>query len=160
MTTSRRLTDPLKAYRIGDTKGIYPIFSAEGARHMGARWHKAGDSIIYASEHCATAMLEKLVRLGGKLPTRQHYIEITLPAGVSYEVVTPDQLPDWHEPNSATARAFGHDWYLEKRSLILIVPSVVARVERNILINADHPEFPTIRTGLVTPLWWDQRLFA
>jgi RES domain-containing protein len=44
--------------------------------------------------------------------------------------------------------------------LILIVPSVVARIESNILINPEHPEFPKIETSLHQPVWWDKRLFA
>jgi RES domain-containing protein len=44
--------------------------------------------------------------------------------------------------------------------LVLIVPSVLARVDKNILINPDHPEFGRITTGLHPPVWWDKRLFA
>ena len=43
---------------------------------------------------------------------------------------------------------------------ILIVPSVVARTERNIIINASHPEFPGLQPGPETPVWWDERLFG
>ena len=42
---------------------------------------------------------------------------------------------------------------------MLLVPSVVARVERNLVINADHPEFARVTVGLETPVWWDARLF-
>jgi RES domain-containing protein len=58
------------------------------------------------------------------------------------------------------SRAYGEAWQQENRSLLLIVPSVVARIEKNILINPEHPEFPKIETSLHHPVWWDQRLFA
>ena len=44
--------------------------------------------------------------------------------------------------------SFGHGWYAARRSAVLLVPSAVARVERNIVINAEHPEFPRIRTRI------------
>ena len=61
--------------------------------------------------------------------------------------------------DGAVARAFGCAWYTEARSAILIVPSVVARMERNLLFNAAHPDFPRISAGLEEPIRWDERLF-
>jgi len=40
-----------------------------------------------------------------------------------------------------------------------LVPSYVVRIERNIVINPDHPESRHIRHGLHAPVWWDSRLF-
>ena len=115
--------------------------------------------MIYTSEHYSTAMLEMLVHGSGQLPPNQHFIEITIPNGVSYEMLNAAALPDWHMESAEPSRAYGEAWQQEKRSLILIVPSVVARVEKNILINPEHPEFPQIETSLHQPVWWDERLF-
>lgn len=115
--------------------------------------------MIYASEHYATAMLEKLVQWNGLMPANQHFIEITIPEGTSYEVATSDIVPGWYEPDGTAARKFGHGWYVEGRSAVLFVPSVVARPERNLVINTAHPEFSRITAGLETPVWWDKRLF-
>jgi RES domain-containing protein len=41
-----------------------------------------------------------------------------------------------------------------------MVPSVVARIERNVLINPQHHEFPRIAHSLHQPGWWDDRLFS
>ena len=61
----------------------------------------------------------------------------------------------------AKGRSFGNQLgHAIWRSLILIVPSVVARIESNILINPEHPEFPKIETSLHQSVWWDKRLFA
>ena len=46
----------------------------------------------------------------------------------------------------------------EVRSAILIVPSVVARMERNVLINPAHVDAARIRPGLEVPVTWDARL--
>lgn len=147
----------MRLYRIGDPEGLYPIYSAEGARRVEGRWHERGQEVIYTSSNYSTAMLEKLAHFNGILPAGQHFIEITVPAGVTYEVVTKDSAPGWIDP--AQARAIGSRWYLEGRSCLLIVPSFVARMETNVIINARHPDAPTTRLGLEQPVVWDQRLF-
>ena len=131
---------------------------AEGAPP--GRWHDAGAEVIYACEHYSTAMLETLAHWNGALPPNQHFIEFTLSKGLSYEIVTADAVPDWFEQNSQAPRRFGQRWYDENRTAILIVPSVVARIERNIVINRRHPQAGELAVGLEIPVWWDRRLFA
>ncbi len=155
----RRLTHPLTAFRIGDPAGIYPIWTDEGSLRTGGRWNQAGDPVIYAAAHYATAMLEKLVGNLGEMPVNQHYIEITIPAGTTYEVFADHLAPDWRAPGSAGAASFGHRWAAERRSAVLFVPSAIAPIERNILFNTAHPDFAGVTVGLETPIWWDGRLF-
>jgi RES domain-containing protein len=158
--TAQILDRVLKAFRIGDPNGQYPIFDATGSVKAPGRWNTPSCPMIYTSEHYSTAMLEKLVHGSGRLPPDQHYIEITIPNGVSYEPFNAARVPDWYSEAAASSKAFGDAWQKSKCSLILIVPSVVARVEDNILINPEHPEFPKIATSLARPVWWDGRLFA
>ena len=51
-------------------------------------------------------------------------------------------------------------WVKEARSAILLVPSYVARIERNVIINTAHAEAAGIETSLPEPVWWDERLFG
>ena len=156
---SRRLHKSLRVYRMGDPAGEYPVYSGEGARTYPGRWNERGQAVIYASEHYSTALVETLARTG-EMPRNQHYVEIEIPAGVPYEVATHDSLPGWFEADGVVARAFGSTWFRERRSAILIVPSVVARVERNVLIHPHHDDAGSISAGLETPVYWDSRLFA
>ena len=158
--TARRLPAAMTAWRIGDPAGRYPIYSAEGARRIAGRWHAAGDEVIYCSQHYSTAMLERLVYANGQMPAGQHSIEIAIPAGISYEVIAGDDLPDGWRPDKLAARRAGHDWYVSGRSALLFVPSVVARPEQNILINTRHAEFPDLKPGLERRVNWDSRLFS
>lgn len=151
---------PMRAYRIGDPAGQHPVWSAEGARRVDGRWHGRGDTVIYASRHYSTAMLEKLVHWNGLLPPNQHFVEITIPAGTSYEVFSADHQPEWFHPDGEVARRYGHAWIAEGRSAVLLVPSVVARMEENLLINPAHPDAAAIQPGLERPVWWDARLFG
>lgn len=154
----RVLQKPMRVYRIGDPLGLYPIFSGEGAARTEGRWHVRGQEVVYTSEHYSTAMLEKLAHFNGLLPPNQHYVEIEIPSGTSYEVVTKDSCPGW--TNESAARPVGARWYAERRSAILIVPSFVARMECNVLINIAHREVARIAPGLEQPVTWDARLFA
>lgn len=80
-----------------------------GAKVSG-RCHEAGASVISASEHYSTAMLEKLVHHEGELPPNQHFIEITIPSGVSYEVVNPDLIEGWSSMSGEATRLFARSW--------------------------------------------------
>jgi RES domain-containing protein len=158
--TAQILDRVLKSYRIGDPHGAYPIFDAKGSTLFPGRWNTPSSPMIYSSEHYSTAVLEKLVHGNGRLPPNQHYIEIVIPNGVTYEVFNPAAVPDWYLASSATSKPYGESWQQQGRSLLLIVPSVVARLENNFLLNPQHPEFPKVTTSLHQPVWWDSRLFA
>jgi len=101
-----------------------------------------------------------MVNWNGSLPPNQHFIEITVPQGASYEVVTAEALPELFDPYQAASRRYGREWYVESRSAVLIIPSVVARMENNLVFNSRHPEFSGVSVGLETPVWWDPRLFG
>lgn len=158
--TGQVLDRTVSAYRIGDPAGAWPIFDATGSTIAPGRWNTPGSPMIYAAEHFSTALLEKLVHGSGRLPPNQHYIEITIPRGLSYEVFSPAALPGWDTMPATVSKGFGEAWCLERRSTILIVPSVVARLDNNILINPQHPEFTSITTSLHKPVFWDSRLFG
>ncbi len=150
----------LTCYRIGDPDGAFPIFDATGSTLAPGRWNTPGSPLIYAAEHYSTALLEKLVHGSGRLPPNQHYIAITVPRGVTYEVFSEPAHPGWDALPSGIAKGFGERWCLERRSAILLVPSIVARLDANILINPAHPEFHLITTSLHQPVYWDRRLFG
>ena len=150
----------LSCYRIGDPEGAYRIFDAAGSRLYPGRWNTADSPVIYASEHFSTALLEKLATGGGHLPPNQHYVQVTIPAGTSYEMVNVASLPGWDAVAPTVSMDFGDAWQRSKRSLILLVPSIVARLDMNVVINPEHPEFPWIQTGLHQPVHWDKRLFG
>jgi RES domain-containing protein len=156
---AQQLDRVLTAFRIGNPADAYPIFDATGSRLFPGRWNTPASPMIYAAQHYSTAMLEKLVRSSGEMPPNQHFIEIMIPNGLSYETLSPAHLPGWDRRSPDVSRAYGEAWQQSRRSLLLLVPSVVARMELNVLINPEHPEFGGITHSLHQPVWWDQRLF-
>ncbi|MFI4988520.1 MAG: RES family NAD+ phosphorylase [Alphaproteobacteria bacterium] len=158
--TPQRLDRVLKSYRIGDPKGAHAIFDATASTAYPGRWNTPTSPLLYTSEHYSTALLEKLVHANGILPPDQHFIEIIIASGTTYEVLDEAALPDWASPTAAASKAFGEAWQQSGRSLLLIVPSVVARPDRNFLFNPQHEQFGTLQPSLHRPVWWDRRLFA
>jgi RES domain-containing protein len=74
--------------------------------------------------------------------------------------VYPADIPAWNSPDQRASRRYGDRWYDEGRTAVLLVPSLVARPERNMAINQDHPEFKRIRATAPKPVIWDDRLFG
>lgn len=136
--TSGRTDRILTAYRIGNPDGVHPIYDSEGARLYQERWNILASPIIYTPKHYSTAMLEKLFHASNVLPPNQHHIRIIIPNGTSYEIFQTAAHPGWDGKDEGLCKAFGQAWYEERRSAILLVPSMVARIERNILINPVH----------------------
>lgn len=158
--TGSRTDRVLTAFRIGDPDGAYPIYSSEGARLYPGRWNTPASPVVYASEHYATAMLEKLVHANGVLPPNQHFISITIPNGTSYEVFQTAAHPGWDGRDEGICKRFGEAWHAGGRTALLLVPSLPARLERNVLINPRHPDAAAIVHDLPLPVWWDDRLYG
>jgi RES domain-containing protein len=102
-------------------------------------------------------MLEKLVHANSVLPPNRHYIGITIPNGVSYEVFQTARHPGWDAKNEMIRKTFAETCYHEQRSALLLVPSLPARLGRN--INPLHPDAARITHELPKPVWWDEWLY-
>lgn len=107
-------------------------------------------------------MLECLAHAGiGRIPRTHVAVEITIAGAVTVERHDEGSLPaGWDQADLRVARAFGDAWIREQRTAVLVVPSVVARREGNVLINPRHPDFSRIVPGHPEPVVWDARLFS
>jgi RES domain-containing protein len=159
--TSKRASLPTwQAWRIAD--GRFDPFSAMGASLVGGRWNSPGLGVIYASCSYAGAMLECLAHAGiGRVPRTHVAVEISIGQAVNVERHNDRSLPaGWDSSDLRVARAFGDAWIRELRSAVLVVPSVVARKEGNVLVNPKHPDFARIAHSTPEPVVWDARLFG
>jgi RES domain-containing protein len=150
---------PLTAFRIADKR--HPIFDGTGAALYGARWNSHGLRVIYAALSYAGAMLEKLAQSGrlGDIPKTHQSIKIHIPKDLEIEEVTEDELPGWNLPDLIESKKYGDLWIQEKKTAVLIVPSVIAVEEKNVLLNPDHPDFQKIKASEPQDVIWDPRLF-
>ena len=138
----------------------YPAFDGSGAARWGGRWSRPGRAVIHAAETYSLAVLESLVHFNiGELPPKLEMIQISIPAGVSREVLEPDALPGWDaaQPNPVS-QDFGDRWYDERRSCVLLVPSRLSPFERNVLIHAQHEDLRAIVVGAPHAVRLDERL--
>ena len=137
------------AFRIGLPE--FALLDGAGAAvSEHARWNSRGRHIIYAAEHYATALLEKVAQLNSaRIPRSLVYVRIQVPENASVEEVLPRNLPGWDAEDRKNSQRFGDSWYDGRRSLILLVPSLAAPgLERNVLINPRHPEFGNVTTSV------------
>jgi RES domain-containing protein len=106
-------------------------------------------------------MLEILAHANiGRIPETHQYVIAEIPKGVSVETLEESTLPQgWDSENSASARAVGDQWLLEARSVVLIIPSVIAKLDRNALINPLHPDAKKLIVADPQKVIWDKRLF-
>jgi RES domain-containing protein len=155
---SGRLPTSWRAYRIADRR--HKIFDGQGAAISGGRWNSPGRRVIHAAETFAGAMLEVLVNANiGRMPKNRGWIEILIGSEVSVEEAEVRKIRRWDAPDQRASRIFGDRWYDEQRSTIRIVPSTVVCVERNVVINQEHPDFRKLRATRPNPVIWDERLF-
>lgn len=123
--------------------------SGKGSNKVSGRWNVKGDFLIlYTSANKSLALLEKIESFstdpGVKLPSFI-MLEIEIPdSKVVY--IEEMQLPKgWNnEIDKSPSQLFGMDWLSKYKSLAISVPSVFS-LDRNILINPQHPEFNIVK---------------
>lgn len=160
METVLRFGCLMRIFRIADER--HPIWDGTGAALVGGRWNSPGKPVIYGSLSYSCAMLEILAHANiGRIPSTHRFVIAQVPESVVVETQDATTLPtDWDTEDTTASRVFGDQWLTENRSAILIVPSVVARLDNNALVNPFHPD---IRQLLVSPpekVIWDKRLFV
>ena len=150
----------MQVYRIGDSR--HPLWDGTGAAMVGGRWNSPGRPAIYGSLSYACAMLEILVHANiGRVPATHAYMVAEIPDSISVERHEAKSLPDgWDGDDPSIARRFGDQWLQEARSAVLVVPSVVARLEFNAVINPLHADASQLLLSPSQKVIWDKRLFT
>ena len=149
----------MQIFRIGDER--HPLWDGTGAALVGGRWNSPGRQVIYGSLSYACAMLEILAQANiGRIPLTHRFVIADVPNDVIVERHDSNTLPDgWDAENNSSARNFGDLWLSEARSAILLVPSVVAKLEWNALVNLLHPDAARLTLSTAESVVWDKRLF-
>jgi RES domain-containing protein len=151
-----RIATDTKDYEADDLSGA-------GAKITGGRWNEPGIPMLYAAGSRALACLETVVHLNAAgLPLNRYLVEIELPDDLwsAAQSETSASLPvGWDaEPAGRVSIGFGSGWAKSRRSLLLLVPSVIVPEESNILINPQHPDHPRLRARKVRKWLYDPRL--
>jgi RES domain-containing protein len=147
------------AFRIADQR--FRVFDGTGPKLVGGRWNSPGRPVIYAAQTFAGAVLEVLVHSNlGRVPKTHAVIEITVPDGLHIEAVSASALRDWDAEDQMVSRSYGDQWLEERRTAVLLAPSVVTRGrEHNVVFNPEHSDFAKITASRPQQVDWDERLF-
>jgi RES domain-containing protein len=148
---------PDRCFRI--TRQRYADLTGEGARLVGGRWNSAGRPAVYLAEAPSLAILETVVHLDldrETLPPDYVLIEVDF-QGLTEEADWLEEGPNV-PPSDQDCRSLGDSFLASGKALALRVPSVIAPMSRNLIVNPAHPLAAKAHIHAVTPFAFDRRL--
>jgi RES domain-containing protein len=150
----------LTLYRIVKARHARSALSGEGARLAGGRWNHPGEAVVYASDSVALSALETLVHLGEEaVHLRFAVVRIQIDDSLTIETCRRPPRRWRAEPPESGSRRYGSAWLRGARTAVLQVPSAIVPMEKNYLLNPDHPDFAKIRRARAAPFAFDPRLW-
>lgn len=150
----------MEVYRIAKESFSKKILASGRA----GRWNLDDQFIIYTGSSRSLASLELIVHRNSISPVINYKVMVISIADEKdlYTQITIADLPkDWRGMNAyPKLQQIGSNWYQNKTSLVLKVPSAVVPNEYNYIINSNHPDFQTKVSLIKTEdYFWDERLF-
>jgi RES domain-containing protein len=116
---------------------------------------------VYTAENFSLALLEIMVNLSSsQIPDDMVYVAINIPDDLSLETLDPTVLSDnWFAyPAPAECQRVGDRWAASGATVGLRVPSAIARIESNVLLNPAHRDFMRLTIGEANVMAIDARL--
>jgi RES domain-containing protein len=150
-------------WRICRAKHETSAFAGSGAEKSGGRWNHKGHPMVYASENLSLAALELFVHVSpGIIPDDLISMRGTLPDAVSSIELADSDLPsNWREyPAPNELQMIGTDWLRSKKSLVLVVPSAINPLEKNLLVNPAHSDIDKLKIESRQSFQFDPRMFG
>jgi len=133
-----------------------------GGLYASARWHTAGQPIVYLAENPSSALLEVFVHLEtdeDHRPDSYQLLKIEADDDLPFETVELASLsPKWGTDEQET-QLRGDEWLAGKRTSLLRVPSAITPETWNWVLNPRHPHAGKIRIVQVKMHLYDARLF-
>jgi RES domain-containing protein len=150
----------LKVYRFVSTR--FPDgLSCEGARRYGGRWNSKGVAVLYCATSESLAMLELRVHSPHPYPRTRWRFAIEVPDDALTSVAVEELPRGWDNlPAGPASKRFGDAWAAVSSSLGLLVPSVVASEEKNLMLNPLHSRFQEVRVLSKQRVVLDKRLYS
>lgn len=151
----------MRAWRIAKAKRATDL-SGVGAAIEGGRWNDQDVPAVYMGLSPAICCLETFVHAGGEpsFPMKITWFELPDDPALYLEP-DPKTLPvGWAKlPADRPSMDYGTAWLKAKTHLGLILPSAVLPLERNIVINPNHPALGEIKVIEMYDFMYDPRMF-
>ena len=150
----------MKAYRFASIQ--FPDgLSPEGARRNGGRWNSKGVAVLYCAASESLAILELRVHSPHPYPRTRWKFVIEVPDDSIVEADIGKLPRGWNSlPPSPSSKRFGDAWVAANSSLGLLVPSVIAAEEKNLVLNPAHERFNEVRVLTKGRVKMDMRLYG
>ena len=117
--------------------------------------------MLYCAASEALAMLELRVHAPQPYPRTRWRFILEVPDDAVREVAASALPAGWNKlPPGRASQAFGDAWVAEGSSLGLLVPSVIASEERNLVLNPAHERFGEVRVLRKSRVKLDMRLYG
>ena len=135
--------------------------SCEGARRHSGRWNSKGVAVLYCATSESLAMLELRVHSPHPYPSTRWRFAIEVPDDALTSVAVEGLPRGWDKlPAGPASKRFGDSWAAASSSLGLLVPSVVASEEKNLMLNPLHLRFQEVRVLSKRRVVLDKRLYS
>lgn len=149
----------MEVFRISKEKYATALFSSGAAN----RWNNEGQKVLYAGSSRSLSTLELIVHKGAVKPGLEYKVMVISVADNDHlikQIKIADLPGNWRRLAAySDLQKIGADWYKNKDSLILKVPSAVIPYENNFVINTEHPDFKSCVSLIRTEdYFWDTRL--
>ena len=137
-----------------------PGLDGIGGTLADGRWHSRGERVVYFGASAAIVVLERLAHIDPDLlPKDLRLAHFEFSAAVSQtraEELSP--LPaDWPQDENTTRR-IGGQWWRQRASCLLVVPSAILPEESNFVFNPQHRDAKFLRLIRERPFTFDPRL--
>lgn len=151
----------MKAWRISKAKRASDL-SGHGAALEGGRWNNIDVPALYMGLSPAICCLETFVHTNSYPQVPLIITQFILPDDPQL-YLEPDraELPTgWNTiPADTPSMSFGTRWLKQKMYLGLIVPSAVLPLERNIVVNPNHPAIANVVIDEQFKFMYDEQMF-
>lgn len=138
----------MEVFRISKAKYRKDL-SGKGAELFGGRWNPIGIPALYTSQNRALCALEILAHTSKDfLPPKYVIQAIQIPKAFKNSIIelTNKELPkNWDSIQNLKETEELGKTYFENNYLGIIVPSVIIKQEKNIILNPRHPKYGEIK---------------
>jgi RES domain-containing protein len=117
--------------------------------------------VLYCASSESLALLELRVHSPQPYPRTRWRFAIEVPDD-ALALAAKEELPrGWNKlPPGPASKRFGDAWVAAGSGLGLLVPSVVASEENNLILNPTHPRFQEVRVLSKLRVVLDRRLYS
>ncbi|TBU75581.1 RES domain-containing protein [Pseudomonas daroniae] len=151
----------MRAWRVAKAKRARDL-SGIGAALEGGRWNEQDVPAVYMGLSPAICCLETFVHAEGPpaMPMKITCFELPDDPELYWEPDTGELPRGWNAlPVDRPSMEFGTGWLRSASHLGLIVPSAVLPLERNLVINPQHPAVSQISIVDIYDFTYDPRMF-